>query len=116
MFNRAAWRQGLHMTIAAFCATGFAVAGIHAIGLLKNPASVLHAEAFKIALTIGASAAVLQPLQGDRLAKQTAVLQPAKLAAWSLSFKPHNPLRSLSAVFLPRQPKPSVLGYTFPGF
>jgi cytochrome d ubiquinol oxidase subunit I len=97
MFNRAAWRQGLHMTIAAFCATGFAVAGIHAIGLLKNPASVLHAEAFKIALTIGASAAVLQPLQGDRLAKQTAVLQPAKLAA-------------MESLFQTSQPAPLIIG------
>jgi cytochrome d ubiquinol oxidase subunit I len=91
MFNRAAWRQGLHMTIAAFCATGFAVAGIHAIGLIKNPASALHAAAFKIALVIGASAAILQPFQGDRLAKQTAVLQPAKLAAMESLFHTAQP-------------------------
>jgi cytochrome d ubiquinol oxidase subunit I len=86
MFNRAAWRQGLHMTIAAFVATGFAVAGIHAVGLLKNPASAFHAKAFQIALFIGALAALVQPLQGDRLAKQTAVLQPAKLAAMESLF------------------------------
>jgi cytochrome d ubiquinol oxidase subunit I len=87
MFNRAALHQGLHMTNAAFCATGFAVAGIHAIGLLKNPDSVFHAKAFQIALAIGASAAIIQPLHGDRLAKQTAVLQPAKLAAMESLFR-----------------------------
>ena len=87
MFNRAALQQGLHMTLAAFCATGFAVAGIHAIGLLKNPASRFHAGALHIALFIGAVAAILQPLQGDRLAKQTAVLQPAKLAAMESLFQ-----------------------------
>jgi len=87
MFNRAALQQGLHMIIAAFCATGFAVAGIHAIGLIKNPASQLHNSAFRIALFIGAIAGILQPLQGDRLAKRTAVLQPAKLAAMESLFR-----------------------------
>jgi cytochrome d ubiquinol oxidase subunit I len=91
MFNRAAWQQGLHMTIAAFCATGFAVAGIHAIGLINNPGSLFHAKAFRIALAIGAVAAILQPLQGDRLAKQVAVLQPAKLAAMESLFHTSKP-------------------------
>jgi cytochrome d ubiquinol oxidase subunit I len=91
MFNRAALQQGLHMTIAAFCATGFAVAGIHAIGLLKDPDAQFHAKAFQIALFIGAIAAILQPLQGDRLAKQTAILQPAKLAAMESLFRTSKP-------------------------
>src|SRR5882672_1203425 len=91
MFNRAALQQGLHMTIAAFSATGFAVAGIHAVGLLKKPDSIFHANAFQIALVIGAVAAILQPLQGDRLAKQTAVLQPAKLAAMESLFETAQP-------------------------
>lgn len=97
MFNRAAWLQGLHMTIAAFCATGFAVAGVHAIGLRKKPDSPFHAKAFQIALVVGAVAAILQPLQGDRLAKQTAVLQPAKLAA-------------MESLFHTSQPAPLVIG------
>jgi cytochrome bd ubiquinol oxidase subunit I len=91
MFNRAALNQGLHMTLAAFCATGFAVAGLHAIGLLKNPTSIFHAQALHIALVIGAVAAVVQPLQGDRLAKQTAVFQPAKLAAMEALFRTAKP-------------------------
>jgi cytochrome d ubiquinol oxidase subunit I len=36
MFNRAALHQGVHMTNAAFCATGFAVAGIHAMRLIRQ--------------------------------------------------------------------------------
>jgi cytochrome d ubiquinol oxidase subunit I len=91
MFNQAAWHMGVHMTIAAFAATGFAVAGIHAIGLLKSPDSAFHGRAFRIALFIGALAAVLQPLQGDRLAKQTARLQPAKLAAMEALFQTSKP-------------------------
>jgi cytochrome d ubiquinol oxidase subunit I len=70
---------------------GFAVAGIHAFGLLKNPGSVFHAKAFRIALVIGATAAIIQPLQGDRLAKQVAVLQPAKLAAMESLFHTSKP-------------------------
>ena len=81
MFNKAAWGQGLHMTIASFAAVGFAVGGIHAVGILYFPTSKLHRAAMKIALTIGAVAALIQPLHGDRLAKQVALLQPAKLAA-----------------------------------
>lgn len=91
MFNRAAWNQGLHMIIAAFCATGFAVAGIHAVGLLKKPTSRFHRKAFDIALVIGSVAALIQPLHGDRLAKQVAVLQPAKFAAMECLFHTSQP-------------------------
>jgi cytochrome bd ubiquinol oxidase subunit I len=91
MFNQAAWNMGWHMTIAAFCATGFAVAGIHAIGILKKPTSRFHKKAFQIALSMGAIAAIIQPLQGDLLAKQTAKLQPTKLAAMEGLFKTSQP-------------------------
>jgi cytochrome d ubiquinol oxidase subunit I len=36
MFNDAWFSQALHMTLAAFAATGFAVAGIHAYMMLKE--------------------------------------------------------------------------------
>ena len=91
MFNPGALHQGLHMTIAAFAATGFAVAGLHAIGLLKNPRSEFHKKALHIALSVGAIASFLQPLQGDRLAKQVAVLQPVKLAAMESLFHSEQP-------------------------
>jgi cytochrome d ubiquinol oxidase subunit I len=91
MFNRAALGQGLHMTIAAFAATGFGAAGLHAWGLLQNPKSLFHRKALEIALFVGSVAALVQPLQGDRLAKQVAVLQPAKLAAMEAHFKTSQP-------------------------
>ncbi|MEO6097743.1 MAG: cytochrome ubiquinol oxidase subunit I [Fibrobacteria bacterium] len=86
MFNPAWKAQGLHMTLAAFEATGFAVGGLHALLLLRRPASAFHREAFKIALLIGAVAALIQPLSGDRLAKGTAQRQPLKLAAMEAHF------------------------------
>ena len=86
MFNPGWKTQSLHMTLAAFEATGFAVGGIHALLLLRRPGSALHREAFKIALLIGSLAALAQPLSGDRLAKGTAIRQPAKLAAMEAHF------------------------------
>jgi cytochrome d ubiquinol oxidase subunit I len=81
MFNDAWFSQALHMTLAAFAATGFAVAGIHAFLLMKGKNKAFHRSAFLIALSFGAVAAVLQPISGDISAKDIAVRQPAKLAA-----------------------------------
>lgn len=81
MFNDAWFTQSLHMTLAAFTATGFAVAGIHAYQVWRKKNVKLHKKAFKIALTFGAIAAILQPLSGDLSAKDIAERQPAKLAA-----------------------------------
>jgi cytochrome d ubiquinol oxidase subunit I len=87
MFNPAWKAQALHMILAAFAATGFAVGGLHALLLLRRPGSPFHREAVRIALAIGALAALIQPLSGDRLAKGTAVRQPAKLAAMEAHFR-----------------------------
>src|SRR5437660_7267970 len=81
MANAAAVSQTLHMTLAAYAATGFAVAGIHAFLLLKDPANAFHRRALEIALIVGAPAAVLQPISGDLSARHLARDQPVKLAA-----------------------------------
>ena len=38
MFNPSAWPQSIHMLLAAYAATGFVVAGIHAYALLRRSA------------------------------------------------------------------------------
>jgi cytochrome d ubiquinol oxidase subunit I len=81
MFNGAWFSESLHMTIAAFSATGFAVAGIHALMIYRKRNIEFHTKAFKIAILFGAVAAILQPLSGDISAKHAAKRQPAKLAA-----------------------------------
>lgn len=81
MFNDAWFSQALHMTVAAFVATGFAAAGLHALLLLKDSKNLFHRKAFKIALAVGAASAIIQPVTGDYLAKDVADRQPAKLAA-----------------------------------
>ena len=85
--NEAWFTQALHMTLAAFAATGFAVAGIHAFQVLRNKNPELHKEAFKIAIFFGAVAALLQPLSGDLSAKDVAQRQPVKLAAMEAHYE-----------------------------
>ncbi|PQA54893.1 cytochrome ubiquinol oxidase subunit I [Siphonobacter curvatus] len=87
MFNKAWFSQALHMSIAAFAATGFAVAGVHALMILKNKNVDFHRKAFKIAALFACLAAILQPLSGDHSAKDVAQRQPAKLAAMEAHFR-----------------------------
>ncbi|HAH22166.1 MAG TPA: cytochrome ubiquinol oxidase subunit I [Prolixibacteraceae bacterium] len=91
MFNKAWFQQALHMTIAAFASTCFAVAGIHAYMLLRHKDNDFHRKAIRIALSFGIVAAILQPLSGDLSAKNVAILQPAKLAAMESLFKTSEP-------------------------
>ncbi len=82
MFNAAAPSQIVHMTLASFAATGFAVAGIHAFALRRGtPHRAFHRAALQIALWVGLPAALLQPLAGDWSARSVAERQPVKLAA-----------------------------------
>ena len=87
MMTPAAFPQMLHMTLAAYAATGFAVAGIHAAMLLRDPRNAFHRHALAIALLVGAPAALVQPLSGDISARYVAQQQPAKLAAMEGQFE-----------------------------
>jgi cytochrome d ubiquinol oxidase subunit I len=87
MMSPAALPQVLHMTLAAYAGTGLAVAGIHALPLLRHPRNAFHRRALAIALLVGAPAAVLQPVSGDLSARFVAHWQPAKLAAMEGQFR-----------------------------
>ncbi|HUF34877.1 MAG TPA: cytochrome ubiquinol oxidase subunit I, partial [Gemmatimonadales bacterium] len=87
MLNPMAFQQTLHMTLAAYTATGFGVAGIHAFLLLFDRGNAFHRRALGIALLVGVPAALLQPISGDLSAKAVARLQPAKLAAMEAHFE-----------------------------
>jgi len=87
MFNDAWISQSTHMVVAAFSATGFAVAGVHALLLLRGKYPEFHRKAYKIALAFGAVAALLMPVSGDLTAKNLAKRQPEKLAAMESHFE-----------------------------
>ncbi|HXT47711.1 MAG TPA: cytochrome ubiquinol oxidase subunit I [Gemmatimonadaceae bacterium] len=87
MMTPAAFPQTLHMTLAAYAATGFAVAGIHAFMLLRDPRNAFHRRALAVALVLGAPAALVQPISGDISARYIARQQPVKLAAMEAHFE-----------------------------
>src|SRR5438309_905090 len=89
--NPAALPQAVHMTLAAYAATGLGVAGIHAFLLLKDPSNAFHRRALVIALLVGGPAAVLQPISGDFAARHVARYQPTKLAAAEALFETQAP-------------------------
>jgi cytochrome bd ubiquinol oxidase subunit I len=87
MLNPSTFQQALHMLLAAYAATGLAVAGLHAAILIKWRDAVFHRRALALALSLGAPAALLQPLSGDLSARTVAKWQPAKLAALEGQFQ-----------------------------
>lgn len=87
MRNAAAFPETLHMVIAAYAATGLAVAGIHAVMLLRDPGNAFHRRALTVALLVGVPAAIVQPVSGDLSARFVARWQPAKLAAMEGQFR-----------------------------
>jgi cytochrome bd ubiquinol oxidase subunit I len=77
----------VHVVISCYVATAFAVAGIHAWALRRDPANRFHRAALAVVLSVGAASALLQPLSGDFSARQIATTQPVKLAALEGHFK-----------------------------
>jgi cytochrome bd ubiquinol oxidase subunit I len=71
----------VHGTLAAYLATGIAVAAVHAALLLRRPESTFHRKALALALLMAAPSALLQPLTGHFAGQRVAIGQPAKLAA-----------------------------------
>ena len=95
MLTPAAFPEVLHMLLAAYAATGFAVAGIHGCMLLRDHRNAFHRRALLVALIVGVPAAIVQPISGDVSARYVARWQPPKLAAMEGQFRTESgaPLR-----------------------
>src|SRR5262245_10460951 len=87
MLNPASLHEVIHMTLAAYVATGFATAAIHALFLLRNREDVFHRRALGIALVVACISIPLQLLSGDFSAKSVANLQPVKFAAMEAAYR-----------------------------
>jgi cytochrome d ubiquinol oxidase subunit I len=81
MFSPGWQYQTVHVLLSCYQATAFAMAGIHALVLLRHPGSAFHRKALSVALPLACLTALAQPLVGDFLAKHAAKAQPVKLAA-----------------------------------
>jgi cytochrome d ubiquinol oxidase subunit I len=81
MFNNATPVQTGHMILAAFMVTGFAIAAVYAVAMLRGKRDRYHSVGVLLPLII---ATVLTPPQivvGDIAAREVAENQPVKLAA-----------------------------------
>jgi cytochrome d ubiquinol oxidase subunit I len=73
--------QTMHVLLSCYEATAWAMVGVHAFFLLRDPTRAFHRKALALALPVACLAAIVQPLSGDRSAKHVALAQPWKLAA-----------------------------------
>ncbi len=73
--------QAVHMAVAAYLSVAFAVLGIHASRLRRDPGNAFHRAALRIVLPVAIVMAPLQVLTGDFAGKHLAREQPLKLAA-----------------------------------
>jgi cytochrome bd ubiquinol oxidase subunit I len=87
MLNPASLHETIHMVLAAYVATAFLVAGIHAFFLLRDPQSVFHRASCSIALVVACVSIPLQIFSGDFAAREVAKLQPPKLAAMEAHYE-----------------------------
>jgi cytochrome bd ubiquinol oxidase subunit I len=81
MFNPATAPESIHMILAAFMVTGFTVAAVYAVGLLRGRRDGYHRAGFLIPFTFAAALTPLQIAAGDYIARFLAKYQPTKLAA-----------------------------------
>lgn len=88
VFTTPAWFQmALHSSLSCYIATGFAVAGVYAAGMLRGRRDAYHRSGLRLSLALATVTALLQPLSGDLSARNVAEYQPIKLAAMEAHFE-----------------------------
>src|ERR1700760_330410 len=80
-FNASTPYETAHMVLAAYMVTGFVIAGVYAVGLLRGRRDRYHRLGFAIPFTIAGIFAPLQVMMGDIIARFIAHNQPVKFAA-----------------------------------
>jgi cytochrome bd ubiquinol oxidase subunit I len=87
LFNPAAGYEFFHMLLAAYMVTGFILASIYAVGMLRGRRDRYHRLGLIIPLTVAAIATPIQLFVGDTAARSIADDQPAKFAAMECIYK-----------------------------
>jgi cytochrome bd ubiquinol oxidase subunit I len=86
-FNPSTPYETTHMLLAAYMVTGFLIAGVYAVGLLRGRRDRYHKLGFAIPFTVAGILAPLQVLMGDVIARFIANQQPVKFAAMEYVLK-----------------------------
>ncbi len=81
IFNPAVPYEVPHMILAAYLVTGFLVASVYAVGMLRGRRDRYHRVGLLIPLTVAAIATPIQFMVGDVAARAIAKDQPIKFAA-----------------------------------
>jgi cytochrome d ubiquinol oxidase subunit I len=81
IFNPAARYEVPHMILAAYLVTGFIVASIYAVGMLRGRHDRVHRLGLLIPLTVASIVTPIQFVVGDTAARAIAKDQPIKFAA-----------------------------------
>jgi cytochrome d ubiquinol oxidase subunit I len=81
MFGPSTWPQFVHMLLAAYMVTGFMVASVYAVAMLRGRRDRYHRFGLMIPLTVAAIASPVQIGVGDWIANVVADNQPVKFAA-----------------------------------
>ena len=82
-----AWaHEAVHGTLAAYVATGFAVAGVYAAAMLRGRSNDYNKRAMTLALAVASVSLPLMLISGDWAAMTLAVQQKPKLAAMEALF------------------------------
>jgi cytochrome bd ubiquinol oxidase subunit I len=81
IFNPAVPYEVPHMILAAYLVTGFLVASIYAVGMLRGRRDRIHRLGLLIPLTVACIATPIQFAVGDTAARSIAKDQPIKFAA-----------------------------------
>jgi cytochrome bd ubiquinol oxidase subunit I len=90
IFNPAVPYEVPHMILAAYLVTGFIVASIYAVGMLKGRRDRIHRLGLLIPLTVASIATPIQFAVGDTAARAIAKDQPVKFAAMECVEKTHS--------------------------
>jgi cytochrome d ubiquinol oxidase subunit I len=90
IFNNAVSYEVPHMILAAYLVTGFLIASVYAVGMLRGRRDRHHRLGLLIPLTVAAIATPLQFAVGDTAARAIADDQPIKFAAMECVQETHS--------------------------
>jgi cytochrome d ubiquinol oxidase subunit I len=87
LFNPATGYEFFHMWLAAYMVTGFLIASVYAVGMLRGRRDRYHRLGFIIPFAVAAIATPIQLFVGDTAARAVADDQPAKFAGFECIYK-----------------------------